>query len=254
VYLSQNQITLLVLLIVVTFAILALMLIALVYLNGRANVRRQMELVKTAFDSQEQERARIARDLHDSIGQQISAIRLHIGLLNEIESKQQMKEAIADKQKMLGQVNEELRMITRNLLPRTITEYGLSAALDELKKSLTKTNNIILNIKLPDENVRYKPDFEINIFRILQEMINNTIKYADATSIYIEMWQKDDQLELTYYDNGLGFDPGIVSRGMGLKNIEARVSFYNGDHDMTSSRRGGTRFKINFDLEEIMIG
>jgi signal transduction histidine kinase len=248
---DEKNLVVLISIVAATFGILGFFLIAMVNINIRANAKRQMELVKNAFETQERERARIARDLHDSIGQQISAIRLHLGLLSECESKDELVESIKDKQQMLSRATEELRMITRNLMPVAITEYGIGVTLKELVTSLLKANDISLTVSNSNENKRYKPDFEINLFRILQEMINNTIKYAHATNIYIELQHSPERLAVVYSDNGLGFDPEKVKHGLGLRNIEARVNFYRGEYDVESKHAEGTKFFLEFDRSEI---
>jgi signal transduction histidine kinase len=248
---DEKNLVLIIVIVAGTFAALGFFLVAMVNINIRANARRQLELVKNAFETQERERARIARDLHDSIGQQISAIRLHLGLLSECESKEELIESIKDKQKMLSRATEELRTITRNLMPVSITEFGIGGTLKELAANIRKTNDIDLIVSDSDENERYQPDFEINLFRILQEMINNTIKYAHANKIYIELKHSDERLALIYSDDGLGFDPEKVRHGLGLRNIEARVKFYQGEYSLESGKTEGTKYFLRFNKSEI---
>ncbi|MEP7265485.1 MAG: histidine kinase [Bacteroidota bacterium] len=221
------------------------------YINVKANARRQLELVKNAFETQEKERERIARDLHDSIGQQISAIKLHVGLLGGITDKSNLLSSIIEKQQMLSNTNEELRTITRNLMPVSISEYGVSVVLNELVNNIRKTNNIQLLISNNNEKKRYRPDFEINLFRIIQEMINNTIKYASASEVKIEVKHGDEALVITYADNGSGFESEKVKYGSGLRNIEARTKFYDGNYSINSNIAGGTSFSLRFNIKDI---
>lgn len=234
-----------------TFSFLGIFLIAMAYINIRANARRQLELVKNAMDTQEKERARIARDLHDSIGQQISAIRLHLGLMTEISDKAELKASIKEKQAMMAQATDELRIITRNLMPVSIVEYGVSGVLTDLVNNLRLTNNIELLLSNNDPKQRYRPDFEINLFRILQELINNTIKYAEATTISIELIHGNTDLKIRYSDNGCGFEQKSVKPGLGLRNIEARTRFYRGDYLMATSPGKGIKYLLTFKNSEI---
>lgn len=250
-YLDQENLVLLIAIIAFTFTFLGVFLVAMAYINVKANARRQLELVRNAFETQENERARIARDLHDSIGQQISAIRLHIGVLGGIDDKTELRNSILEKQQMLSRAMEELRAISRNLMPVSISEYGVSVVLNEMVNNLRKANHIDLLITNNNEKIRYKPDFEINLFRIIQEMMNNTIKYASASEIKIELKHGDEYLVLTYADNGSGFESEKVKHGLGLRNIEARAKFYNGHYFMNSDVSRGTSFSLRFNNKDI---
>jgi signal transduction histidine kinase len=251
VYFDEKNLVLLIVIIAFTFTCLGVFLVAMANINIKANARRQLELVKNAMETQEKERARIARDLHDSIGQQISAIRLHIGLLAEINDKEELLNAIKEKQSMMSRATDELRTITRNLMPASINEYGLARELNGLVESLCKTNDIRLRIENSNAEKRYLPEFEINLFRIIQEMINNTIKYSAASEIVILLKHGTDYLQIKYTDNGSGFDPAKIKHGLGLRNIEARTKFYLGDYELFSSINKGTEFILTFKNSEI---
>ena len=250
-YLDEKNLVVVIAIIAFTFTFLGVFLVAMAYVNVKANARRQLELVRNAFETQEKERSRIARDLHDSIGQQISAIRLHLGLLTGYEDKNELLNAIREKQVMLVKTNEELRMITRNLMPVSISEYGLAAELNELADSLCKTNDIKLTVVNNDVDKRYRSDFEINLYRILQEMINNTVKYAYASDINVELKHNNEYLLVNYSDNGSGFNPDKVKHGLGLRNIEARTRFYHGEYFLNSSAESGTKFTLRFKSKEV---
>ncbi len=250
-YLDEKNLVLVIAIIAFTFTFLGVFLVAMAYVNVKANARRQLELVRNAFETQERERSRIARDLHDSIGQQISAIRLHLGLLTSIDDKEELHKAIIEKQVMMVKTNEELRIITRNLMPVSINEYGLSAELNQLADSLRKTNDLLLTVVNNDEAKRYRSDFEINLYRILQEMINNTVKYAYASDINIELNHSNDCFLVNYADNGSGFEPEKVKHGLGLRNIEARTKFYQGEYFLNSSPGSGTKFSLRFKNKEV---
>jgi signal transduction histidine kinase len=253
VLLDEKNLVVVIAIIAFTFTFLGVFLVAMAYVNVKANARRQLELVRNAFETQEKERSRIARDLHDSIGQQISAIRLHLGLLTTIEDKTELRNAILEKQVMLVKTNEELRMITRNLMPVSISEYGISSELNELADSLFKTNDIVLTIVNNDVDKRYRSDFEINLYRIIQEMINNTVKYAYASDITVDLKHGGEYLLVNYADNGSGFDPDKVKHGLGLRNIEARTKFYHGEYFVNSTPGSGTKFFLKFRNKEVDI-
>jgi two-component system, NarL family, sensor kinase len=251
VYLEDKNIILVIAIIAFTFSFLAIFLVMMAYINIRSNARRQLELVRHAMETEEKERSRIARDLHDSIGQQIYAVRLHLGVLPELNDNNSLRTAVKEKQAMLARATDELRVITRNLMPSSINEYGITGALNDLVESVGISGNFQMIIEDNNKEQRYKEEFEINLFRILQEMINNTVKYAEADTIQISLDHSGDQLQLTYSDNGKGFDTA-VRYGMGLKNIEARTKFYKGSYMLSTAPGKGTRYYLNFKNKDIL--
>lgn len=245
---TQNDIILLIVFSSLVFAVLVVFVVSLVNINGRIRAQKQIELVRKVFETQEEERKRIALDLHDHFGQQFSAIKLHIGLLHEPDEG---GHAIADTHQMIDTAMDELRMIARNLSPRLIAKSGLVAQLNDLKDSLSKTNALQINITASDKLMRFDPSFEINLYRILEEMINNTLKYAQAKNIYIAVENTPAVLKINYRDDGVGFDTTTVKEGFGLRNIETRVQFYQGRMELRSALLEGTAYAINFEKKKI---
>ncbi len=247
---SQNDIVLLILITAVVIAVLAFFLISLVIINARRNARRQIETIRTIFETQEEERKRIARDMHDGLGAQLSAIKLYVGLLSEPDKSVNTTISLHSTKTLIDSAMRDLRMITRNLLPRTLSEQGLAAQLSEIREVLNETNNIKVIVSINNEKFRFQQEFEINLFRILQEMINNTLKYAHAKTIHISLHLDKSNLKVEYHDDGTGFDIASVKKGLGIKNIETRVKFYDGKIRMESSPLSGTTYTINFALEQ----
>lgn len=248
---NEKDLILIISIVALTFTFLGVFLVAMANINIKANARRQLELVKNALETQEIERSRIARDLHDSIGAQLSAIRLHVGLLAEPTERSELLNAIKENQSALSRATEELRAITRNLVPVAINQYGLSGELNGFVDNLSRSNNIRLKLENTNAEKRYLLDFEINLFRIIQEMINNTIKYSAASEIGISLKHGNDYLQIRYNDNGCGFDPSKIKQGLGLRNIEARTKFYQGDYQVASTPDKGTEFILTFKNSEI---
>lgn len=248
---SQNNIVFFVLFISLIFAVLAAFLVSLVFINARNNARKQTDLLHAMMKSQEDERERIARDLHDELGMQFMAIKMHVGLLGDPDFEANESVSHHNTQQMIDNVMNDLRLIIHNLLPASFARYGLVAQLDDLKKSLHIAHNIIVKIAISNREQRYKYEFEINLFRMLQEMINNTLKYAQATTISIGLDNANGDLKVEYMDNGCGFDVEEVKKGLGIQNIQTRVNFFHGRLQLNSKPSEGTTYIIIFDKKHL---
>ena len=246
-YPSQNEITILVLFTSLIFAVLCIFLVCLVYINARNNARRQLEFMRAMDKGQENERMRLAKDLHDGLGPSFNAIKLIIGTLGEPPDNLNNTLSVHNTQLMVDDVMKEIKMLAYNLSPYTISEYGLLAQLHELKSNIIKTHHISVTITVNDEDMHFKNDFELNLYRIMQELTNNTLKYAIARNINITLNNHPNKLEIKYSDDGKGFDLPTVKRGLGLKNIETRSKFYNGLMDIKTAPNKGTEYNFTFE-------
>ena len=207
--------------------------------------------MRAIAETQEQERQRIARDLHDGLGTQFNAIRMYVGLLSEPQDSTDDSISVEHTQGMIDKAVADLRLITWNLLPITFAKYGLIIQLYELKAILNKTNSIKIHISINNEGMRFNQEFEINLYRILQEMINNTLKYAKAGNIYISFESGVNDLKIYFKDDGMGFEKQSMAKGFGIQNIETRVQFYDGRMELKSAPLEGTSYAINFDKKQI---
>lgn len=246
---TQTEIVLFILFTSLVFAVLVVFLVSLVYINARNNARRQNELLRSMIQTQETERQRIARDLHDEFGIQLLAIKMYVGLLSEPEH--QNNHSIEHTQLMIEDAVRDLKLIINNLSPISFAEYGLIAQLYVLKKSLNYTNNIHVEISIDNEELRFSNEFEINLYRMLQEMISNTLKYARAKNIFIAFVNNSNELKVEFKDDGVGFNLLLVAKGFGIKNIEARTRFYNGSVELKSSTASGTTYLLIFDKKKL---
>lgn len=198
--------------------------------------QKQKELAVAVMETQEQERKRIAEDLHDSLGHLLSTIKINLQSLPEDK-----KTLIENSLQLVNQASEEMRNITFNLMPRTLEEEGLIAALNELT---TKTTNAgTVKVLLHVHNISHfvlEKQSQFNIYRIIQEAVNNILKHADAKEINIQIIGQDDHLVIMIEDDGKGFDPGTKKSGRGLKNIVTRSLWLNGHINIDSSPGKGT--------------
>lgn len=219
-------------------------------------IQQQKILSSQVIEAQEEERKRIARDMHDGIGQMLTALRFNLQSIN----LQQLDEA----EQKLTEINEiaaglirGVRIATFNLTPPELSDYGISPGLQKLASELNKlTGKQILFENRTQFNQRFDSITETNLYRITQEAVNNAIKYAESNYILITLSHSDEILSIVVDDDGRGFDvqdpkPRIAEdgSGMGISFMRERVNFIDGRLFIHSTPNQGTRITINMPLQ-----
>ncbi|MEQ9304140.1 MAG: PAS domain-containing sensor histidine kinase, partial [Marinoscillum sp.] len=190
--------------------------------------------------AEENERKKIAMELHDNIGQKLSAAKMYLDQVRKQESGQKVFQIIYE---LVHESVSDTRNISRELSTQLIEENGLKEAINQLLNRLPPEINIDAEINI--ENTTIDGFVGGNIFRIIQEAINNTLKYADASSMTLQLYQNSEFLELILKDDGVGFDlQKQIRHGNGLKNIQQRVKTCNGLLKMESNPGLGTTILI----------
>lgn len=191
----------------------------------------QKELLTNTVKTQEAERTRISGELHDDVASRLNVMHLNLHLLKrKMHDDPAIHKIIDQIESSLGESIDRTRTISHELMPQILKKFGFHHALHELIQSLNGTGTI---------RVEFNDDFspslrdnmeELHLFRIIQELINNTLKYAQATQIQILFEKTDHKNEtvLHYKDNGKGFDPESVKLGLGLYNINTRAELLKG--------------------------
>lgn len=207
-------------------------------------LRWQKARIKAEIDTLENERKRIAGDLHDELGPILSAVKLQI---NHLEPEDETEKIVLEKSSsQIDEIIQRFREISYDLLPNTLVRKGLTKAVDEFIGKMSDANKIKFQFKYPGGLIVQK-EKEINIYRIIQEIIHNTIKHARASSLVIELYQKNNLLILQTEDDGIGFNYKalqIESSGLGLLNIQSRVSVLNAQLTVNSEPGKGTSFQV----------
>jgi signal transduction histidine kinase len=198
--------------------------------------QKQKEQAVAVMETQEQERKRIAEDLHDSLGHLLSTAKLNLQTIPETQ-----KQYVENSLQLLNQASEEIHNITFNLMPRTLEEGGLVAALHELAAKVNNSGKvkILLHVHDIDRFVLEKQS-QFNIYRIIQEAVNNILKHAEALEINIQLIGQQSHMTIMIEDDGKGFDTGTKKSGRGLKNIVTRSLWLNGNINIDSTPGRGT--------------
>jgi len=186
----------------------------------------QAKMMQATLESQEMERRKLASDLHDSIGGMLSAIRMGISTLGKSLSN---PSSVDQTKKMLDDTISSVRQISRDLMPSTLEKFGLTQAVKELCERIRDTSGIQLNFNEESSPAMMPKTEELMIFRIVQELINNAIKHAQASQINVSV-HLSDMFYLSVEDDGVGFDIDAQrndrshGKGLGLYSIEKRAN------------------------------
>lgn len=210
----------------------------------------QKELTGAVVKGQDEERKRIAKDLHDGLGTLLSTARINVNTLEDkIPVGNENKKLFDNALQIIDKLNSEVRYIAQNLMPETLNEFGLVAAVEELIDAINRTGKLKITFKHYELSNELEKQLETNLYRIIQEIVNNTIKHSKATQLSMELVQHEDSMVLLTEDNGIGFNSENKSQtGMGIKNIQARLNLFNGALHIDSHSNKGTITTIEIPL------
>jgi len=208
---------------------------------NRVKAEQQEELLRNILSAQEKERKRIARDLHDEVGAMLSVVKLNVSRIAKITVPDNSKILANETKTYLDEVITQVRGISRALLPPSLEKLGLYFALEELANWINKSGQIQVTSWKSGEQVRFNNKKELAIFRIIQELINNAIKHAEATGISINTRFSDGRISVLVADNGKGFNvEEKMNAGLGLKNLESRTQMLEAKFKLKSAPGKGT--------------
>jgi len=216
------------------------------------DITKQKEIeglvMRTIIETQENERIRIGRNLHDSVGSMLAAIKV---MLHGLSFKNEELKANPKLIKVFEALNStiiEMRNICFNIMPKSLEVMGLSAAIHELCNQIQIPNSIEFDFKISTEFPKLNPQLEMSVFRIVQEFLNNSLTHGKANKIEMDFTSKAQTIHLKLKDNGIGFNVNSFNSGFGIKNIKSRIQSYNGEIKITSFPGLGTEFNITLPL------
>ncbi len=210
----------------------------------------QRKLLQTTIDSQEKERKRIASELHDGAGALLSAAKLNLGMITSgVIKPNETAATVRDTKDMLDDTIDTIRRVSKDLLPSSLEQFGLLNAIEELANKLNTASHNIEVIHKGSSVTHLNTNEELLVYRVIQELLNNAIKHAEASEILVSLTFGEIN-ELQVKDNGKGFNlsqiKGDIKKGVGIYNIENRVSILNGNVDIDSEKGKGTTITITF--------
>jgi len=197
--------------------------------------------LKAVFKAQEDERGRISKDLHDGIGQQLSGIKLAWSTLTNEISNPESKQKLNELTNILDKSTEEVRDISHQMMPKSISEFGISKSIEGMLNDSFSLSQI--SYEFDDLNVgekRFESEVELTVFRISQEAINNCIKHAQAKNVSYQIYTQGANLHVLIEDDGKGMSLDSQNLGHGLINMKSRISTISGKLNIESSGNGTT--------------
>ena len=216
--------------------------------------KQEIQSLQGVLAGQEEERKRIAGDLHDKLGAILGMVKLHFSAVEDRidvlrdDNKQQYEKANA----LLDQASEEVRNISHNLVSGVLTKFGLAPALNDLKDKIESTGKLKVQLLINDMDERLSGEQELQLYRIVQELVSNILKHAKAQTAVIQLNRVNGHLNLIVEDDGIGFDPETVKKkeGMGMQNLQARVVQLGGKLHYDSGKGAGTTVSIDIPINE----
>jgi two-component system, NarL family, sensor kinase len=208
--------------------------------------REQVNTLHAMIRGQENERKRIASDLHDSLGSLLSTIKLHV---RAALSASEQEVARKDVNRMLDHASEEVRRISHHMMP-DVLQFGLGPALTDLTQDLNQAADVAVRCQIiGQEPEDFGEDSKIMLYRIAQEGVQNALKHADPNQVLMQLSWLADQAQITIEDDGRGFDVKDVNSGLGLRSMQSRTDLLNGQLLIDSTPGDGTVIEVQIPLD-----
>jgi two-component system, NarL family, sensor kinase len=205
------------------------------------------------LQGEESERRRLARDLHDGLGGLLSGVKLNLMNLKKgnYTLTHEFENNFNNALNLLDNTIGELRRVAHNMMPESLVKFGLKDSLQDFCSQVNGGNKINIQFQFFGEGKRLDNSLENAVYRISQELINNSLKHAEANELIVHIIQDVSRIHLSVQDNGKGFnlDKLDTAKSAGLKNIRARVESFNGTIDIVSVPGKGTEISVEFIIE-----
>ncbi len=239
------------LIVLIVVSVVLLYFIITIIRYHRRSLRLSKERIQAEIDTLENERRRIASDLHDELGPLLSAVKLQI---NNLETTDPEDVVLIEKSSQhIDSIIKKLREISNDLMPNTLLRKGLKTAIEEFIDSNQQAYKLPVRF-ICDQQLQLDQNKEINLYRMVQEILHNTIKHAKATMLIIKISVQDNHLFLMTADNGTGFDYPAKIRdnlGLGLRNLQSRTEVMGGEMSCSSEPGKGTTYTIEIPLQTV---
>lgn len=198
-------------------------------LKLRSNL--QVQFAQNLMQSQEEERTRIAKELHDSVGQQLTLIKQ--------KAQRSHQDEVAD---LTNKTLEEVRSISRGLYPALLKQLGLTGSIEQLLLDVDEQTDLFVSVDVDDIDAYFNEQEALNIYRFIQENVTNVIKHAQASTLVVSIEQRTNDIRVEIKDNGLGFDgvEKLKQNSLGLKTMQERIKMLKGIFTLESDLRSGT--------------
>ncbi|KPK82722.1 MAG: hypothetical protein AMS27_14165 [Bacteroides sp. SM23_62_1] len=226
-------------------------------LTEAERIRKMSEarVLSAVIQTEERERKRFAKDLHDGLGPILSTVKMSLSALQRGENQERSGKIIRNTTELLNEAIDSLKEITDNISPHILTNFGLETMLNSFINKINYAGKIRVNLISNLKNERFIPEVEVILYRSICELINNTMQYADARTIDVNLFRTPELLLVNYKDDGKGFDTGVKEsdevEGTGFYNIQSRISSIRGNFTIQSKPGMGMEATIVLKTKDI---
>lgn len=205
----------------------------------------QRSMLSSMIQGQEEERKRLAKEIHDGLGPLVSTAKMNFEAIETelTDNNKHLKKKFEEGYAMLDDLADEARNLAHALMPRILDDFGLISAIESLCDKINNANRIDVHFLYSDHKISLLKEMELAFYRVLQELINNVLKYSKASKLDIQLIKREHSIILIVEDNGDGFDLDSVleyGEGIGLKNIETRITYFGGTVHIDTMKERGT--------------
>lgn len=208
---------------------------------------KQLVATKTILQAQESERSRMAKDLHDGLGGMLSGIKLNLSSIAEnIQATEKDKQLFFKSMGQLDNAINEMRRVAHNMMPEALLKFGLTEAIKDFCETINESNACKLKLTHIGNLPQLEQSTEIIIYRIVQELVNNSIRHGRSKNIFIQLIKHEQGITVTVEDDGSGFDESQLNniKGTGLLNVQSRVDYLKGSCEIKTEKGNGTSINI----------
>ena len=220
----------------------------------RLNRQRQLmqkRILTAVLRTEEKSRSQFSKELHDGLGPLLSSARMSLSALARDERSPEQKEIIDNTTYVIDEAIRSLREISNNLSPHVLNDFGLARGVQNFIDKSAAMHDVKIRFTTNLRSERFDTDVEVILYRVICELINNSLKHAACSSINLSLSQNGTELALDYTDDGRGFNPqAMMDCGMGLSNISSRINSLGGVFDIASAKGRGMRAAIRVNTQE----
>ncbi len=220
----------------------------------RLNRQRQLlnkRILTAVLRTEEKARSRFSKELHDGLGPLLSSAKISLTALAREEHNEEQREIIANTTYVIDEAIRSLREISNNLSPHVLNDFGLARGVQNFIDKSAAMHDVKIRFTTNLRTERYDTDIEVILYRVICELINNSLKHAACKTINLSLAQNGTEMVLDYSDDGHGFNPqAMMDCGMGLSNIASRINSLGGTFDITSAKGKGMRAAIRVNTQQ----
>jgi signal transduction histidine kinase len=241
-------------------AVVAFLAASLVYYNHRnrkkAHARtlkslqqeKELQVLQAAMHGEEKERSRIAKDLHDGVAGMLAAVKMHFNSVSIQHKCVLQADAYLQGVRLLDEASYEVRKTSHNLMPEVLLQYGLDVAIRRYCSNISNDDVLMVQYDSWGDIKRFANGFELSVYRVVQELLNNIVKHSRANRALVQVSQQGSILSITIEDNGIGFNQNKAQpEGMGLYSLRSRVEAINGTIQLEGEPGSGVSAYLEFD-------